>query len=208
MKQTPREFIADFIKNHEGGLSLHPADNGNWFDPRRYAAGLPQRRNLGRLVGSKYGVTAYALANHRGIADVTAKMMADLTFEEAVDIGVKSYYLRPRFDMLPWDRVTAAVMDHGWLSGPETSITILQRMIGANPDGIIGRRTAEAYQEYRRRRTEEQTAEDFARARERFFDVLATNQGPNDPDKKFLRGWYNRARSFLSGTGWWRRNQK
>jgi lysozyme family protein len=204
--QTIRQFIEGFIRQHEGGLSLHPADNGNWFDPSRFAGGLPQKRNLGVLVGSKYGVTAYPLALHRKIKNVTRQMMADLTLAEAVDIGVSIYYDKPGFSRLPWDRVTASIVDKGWGSGPSQSIKLMQRMIGVAADGIIGPATVRAYNAWRASLTEEKAAEHWAAVRRRFDLSLTTNNGPNDPDKKFIRGWNNRTDSFLPGTAWWKAN--
>lgn len=200
---NPRAFIAKFIRDHEGGLSMDPVDNGNWFDPARYRAGQPQRRNMGVLVGSKYGVTAYALARHRKIGNVTAKMIADLPFEEAVDIGYTAYYLAPRFDLLPWNRVTAAALDHGWLSGQKTSIQILQRMIGVNADGVIGPRTADTFSAYLAKHGEEQAARNFADAREVHLRGLSM---PGMKNARFRNGWVNRARSFRPGTAWWSAN--
>lgn len=201
---TPRDFIAGFIKAHEGGLSLHPADNGNWFDPVRFAKGQPQRRNMGTLVGSKFGVTAYAVATYRRVKAVTAADIAALTMDEAVNIGVYLYFEAPRFDALPWDRALASIVDKGWGSGPGTAIGLMQRMIGATPDGRIGDlETVPKYRAWRQARSEEQAAIEWAAVREAFDAKIASNEGPNDPDKAFIKGWNNRTDSFLPGKPWW-----
>lgn len=206
MKQTPTQFIEGFIRTHEGGLSLQPADNGNWFDPKRMAARLPQKRYMGTLVGSKYGITAYALCSYRRVKSITAKDMADLTLAEAVAIGVRNYYDIPDFDTLPWDRVIASVLDMAWGSGPDQATKLLQRMIGTGDDGDIGPATIKAYKAYRLKNNEEAAARAFGAQRDAFYTKLATNEGPNDPDKKFLNGWKNRTASFLPGTAWWKAN--
>ncbi|MGN6819306.1 MAG: glycoside hydrolase family 108 protein [Sphingomonas sp.] len=203
---TPREFISRFIDAHEGGLSLHPDDNGNWFDPIRYKTGLPQRRNKGTLVGSKYGVTAYALANYRGVSNITAADMRNLTHDEAVNIGVELYFNRPGFSKLPWNRVTMSVVDKGWGSGPGTAIRILQRLIGVPADGAIGPMTVNAYNKWLNSYGEEGSAFRWGDARIAFDHGLAVNEGANDPDKVFENGWNNRTRSFLPGTSWWKAN--
>lgn len=201
---TPRAFITGFIKAHEGGLSLHPKDNGNWFDPVRFAKGWRQRRNMGVLVGSKFGVTAYALATYRNIKTVTRGDMESLTFDEAVNIGVYLYYEAPRFNVLPWDRVTASIVDKGWGSGPGTSIELMQRLVGAAVDGRIGdKETVPKYLAWRAARSEEDAARAWAAVRKAFDASIASNEGPNDPDKAFIRGWNNRTDSFLPGTPWW-----
>lgn len=206
MKQTPSQFIEGFIRAHEGGLSLHPSDNGNWFDPKRLKAGLPQRRGMGTLVGSKYGITAYALCSYRRVQSVTKADIANLTLAEAVAIGVRNYYDIPDFDLLPWDRCIASVVDMGWGAGPNTAAKLLQRMIGTNDDGDIGPATLKAYKVYRLKNDEEAAARAFGKQRNAYYQHLATNEGPNDPDKKFLNGWQNRTASFLPGTTWWKAN--
>ena len=116
---TPREFVSTTLMTHEGKLSLHKADNGNWFSRRRFKAGLPQRRFQGTLVGSMYGVTAYALAEHRGIDEVTRDMMASLKREEAIDIALTGYWRKPRLDTLePFSPVLLAVLDMAYNAGP------------------------------------------------------------------------------------------
>ena len=206
MKQTPAQFIEGFIKAHEGGLSLHPADNGNWFDSKRLAANLPQRRGMGALVGSKYGITAYALCSYRRVRSVTKADITGITMAEAIAIGVRNYYDIPDFDLLPWDRCIASVVDMGWGAGPNTAAKLLQRMIGTDDDGDIGPATLKAYKIFRLKNNEEQAARAFGAQRNAYYQHLATNEGPNDPDKKFLNGWQNRTASFLPGTSWWKAN--
>lgn len=200
---TPSVFIERFIKDHEGGLSMDPADNGNWFDTARLAKGLPQRRNYGKLVGSKYGITAYALAEHRGVKNITAGDIANLKIEEAVAIGVRSYINRPGFDKLPWNRVVAAAVDAGWMSGPTKGIELLQRACGADDDGNLGPLTVCAFKIALDKHGEGEMALRLCAERKKFYQILATNEGPNDPDRRFINGWRNRADSFLPGTKWW-----
>lgn len=206
MRLTPRSFIAGSIGSHEGVLSLHPADNGNWFDPKRYAAKQPQRRNLGKLVGSKFGITAYALADFKGYKDVTKEMIAGITFDLAVDIGVANYYEKTGLQNLSWNRVTASVLDKAWLSGPVRAILMVQELVGAGTDGKISKdgETARKFDAMIAKYGEEKVAQLWADKRIAFDTYLASNQGPNDPDKKFLNGWNNRTRSFLPGTKWWK----
>lgn len=209
---TPAKFIAGFIGAHEGELSTHPADNGNWYDPARYRAGKPQRRGLGINVGSKFGVTAYALVRYRirkgmplaSALIVTRADMAALDFPTAVDIGLELYFREPGFDTLPWNPVTASVVDKGWGSGPGTAIDMLQEVIGASTAGGIGPETRAKYAAFLARNGEEVAAHLWCDKRIAFDTRLATNEGPADPDKAFINGWNNRSRSFLPGTPWWR----
>lgn len=209
---SPRALFAGFIAAHEGELSVHPNDNGNWYDPARYRQQLPQRRNMGVNVGSKYGVTASALIAyrlHKGMAlqwalNVTRETMAALDLETAIDVGVVLFYEQPGFAKLPWNRVTMSIVDKGWGSGPGTAIDMLQELIGASTAGGIGPETTAKYVAFIAQHGEEASARLWAEKRKAFDLIVATNQGANDQDRVFLNGWNNRTNSFLPGTTWWR----
>ena len=182
---TPEAFIADYISRWEGGLSLDKADTGNWID--------------GELIGSKYGVTGAALAKHRGVSagSISAKQMADLTIDEAVAIGKELYYDAPGFGRLPWNRVTASIVDFGWGAGPVQAIKIMQRMIGAGDDGKIGPETIRKYGDW----LEASKAEQWAERRNAFYDLIIKNRPAN---AKFRNGWRNRTAYFEPNSSWWR----
>jgi lysozyme family protein len=194
---TPRSFIAGFIDAHEGGLSLDPKDNGNWFDVAVYRAGGRQRAGVGRLIGSKFGVTAAAIALYRGTTAITPGIMAALTRAEAIDIGVELYFARPGFGLLPWNRVTASILDKAWGSGQETAVKLVQRMLGVADDGALGPVTAAAYRDWLARLGEEAASRVWANVRLAFDKSL--NQS------RYLKGWNNRTLSMLPGTAWWRK---
>lgn len=209
---TPKQVIASFQAGFEGGLSLHPSDNGNWYDQGRYMAGKPQVRGQGQLVGSNRGVTAYALINYRlrtgwtldRAVKVTQADMSAIDAATAIDIGYQLYYVAPGFDKLVWNHVTASVLDKAWGSGAKRAIIMLQDMLGVPVDGNLGPKTAQAYADAIAKHGEEELAAQWADIRLQFDHQLATNDGPNDPDAAFLNGWNNRTRSFLPGTPWWR----
>lgn len=189
---TPIEFITDYIRRWEGGLSLDRDDTGNWVN--------------GRLIGSKYGVTAPALARHRGraAASITAQQMADLTLAEAAQIGKVLYYDAPRFDLLPWNRVTASIVDFGWGAGPAQSIKLLQRMLDVADDGRMGPNTAAAYKALLDVQGEVFVAGAWWTIRDTFYELII---GKNPANTKFEKGWDNRSRYFTPGDreGWWGR---
>lgn len=208
---TPQQVIAGFQSGFEGGLSVHPADDGNWYDQGRYMAGLPQKRTLGSLVGSMRGCTAYALINYRRrkgmpieqAVKVTRTDMAVIDAPTAIDIGYELYFVAPGFDKLLWNRVTASILDKAWGSGAKRAIIMMQIMIGATADAQIGPGTVAAYTAFIAKHGEEESAALWADQRLQFDHQLATNDGPDDPDAMFLNGWNNRTRSFLPGTPWW-----
>lgn len=200
---TPENFIGGYIHDHEGKLSLDPADNGNWFDPARLASGLPQRRGGGTLVGSQYGVTAYALAAYTGKAVITAADIRAITPDLAIKVGLALFVARPGFGKLPWNRVTASIIDKGWGSGTGTVAKMMQTMVGADPDAAIGPKTVAAFTAFIAAKGEEGTARLWCAARKAKDLAIATNEGPDDPDAKYLNGWNKRSESFLPGTRWW-----
>lgn len=186
--KTIADFIGGFISTHEGGLSMDPADNGN------YTGG---RRGVGNLVGSKFGVTPGAVAMYRGVpaSSITRADIANLTREEAIAIGVKNYYEQPGLDKLPFNRVTLSIVDKGWGSGPGQAIKLMQRMVGVEADGKLGPATVAAYIAWLAGHSEEDAARAWADVRMRFDGSLG--------QPRFINGWNNRTRSFLPGTPWW-----
>lgn len=183
-----RKFIRGYIEAHEGGLSLDPKDNGNWTGGKS---------GVGNLVGSKYGVTAGALAVYRKVPvqGITRDSIEKLTLDEAVDIGVKLFYKDPKLDLLPLNRVTLSVVDKGWGSGPKQAIKLLQRMTGTTQDGVVGPKTVKEYEEFLKHYGEEEAAKRWCETRVAFDTSLGQT--------RFIKGWNNRSRSFLPGTRWW-----
>lgn len=209
---TPQQVIAGFQSGFEGGLSVHPSDNGNWYDQGRYMAGQAQMRGCGALVGSMRGCTAYALINYRRrkgwsidrAVKVARADMAAIDAATAIDIGYELYFVAPGFDKLVWNRVTASILDKAWGSGAKRATIMLQDMIGATVDGKLGPATAARYAAFIAKHGEEEAAALWADERLQFDHQLAVNDGPNDPDSMFINGWNNRTRSFLPGTPWWK----
>ncbi len=202
---SPHAFAKQFITRWEDGgatdpkrtHSLDPVDNGNWTGGKQ---------NVGALVGSNHGVTAAALAEHRGVKphDITRAIMAALTLDEAADIALALYYKRPKLDLLPWNRVTASIFDMGWGTGPAQAVKLLQRLIGTDDDGRMGPATAAAY-----KRFVETQGEDFAAGawwvtRDEFYADIISSRPAN---AKYRNGWNNRSRYFTpgDGEGWWAR---
>jgi lysozyme family protein len=183
---TPSGCIRNYIRTHEGGLSVDPVDRGNYHH--------------GALVGSKYGVTGDTLARYRGVPAVTAADMAALTLDEAVKIGEKLYYRVPHLDLLLWNRVTASVLDMGWGAGPVQAIKMLQRLIDARDDGQCGGETARLYAGWIGKLGEAKAAQAYADYRNRFYAQICITHPANN---RFLKGWQNRTNSFLPASSWW-----
>ena len=132
--------------------------------------------------------------------------MHALTVAEAADIALAGYYDAPNLDLLPWNQITASVMDMGWGAGPAQAIKLLQRMVGASDDGVISSATGETakkYAAYLGPATEPYlvtAAREYAVARNAFYDQIIAEHPAN---ARFRNGWRARTASFLPGTAWW-----
>ena len=73
-------------------------------------------------------------------AHATCNDVRNLDAETAEDIYRRIYWSAVDGDDLPAG-VDLCVFDHGVNAGPRRAIQLLQRVVGANPDGIIGRVT-------------------------------------------------------------------
>lgn len=187
MRTNPTIFFRDTILVHESSKhSLDPRDKGNWVGPK--------------LIGSKYGVTAAALAEHRKVSvnAITLKTMSELTEAEAIAVGLGGYYHARGIDLLPWDTVIASVVDLAFNAGPKRAVQVLQELIGVSDDGAAGPATRKAYETWRCKHTPESAMKAWTAARIAFY------KGLKNPT--YIGGWTNRANSFLPGTAWWKDN--
>lgn len=114
-----------FTAQSEGGFTDNPADPGNW------TGGVV---NVGRLLGTKYGIAASA---HPDID------IPNLTPEAASMIRETQYWypvngdrLPPAFDLMVYDMAVNA--------GPPRSAKILQGLLSVAQDGVIGMATLAA----------------------------------------------------------------
>jgi len=110
---------------HEGGMSMTRADPGNWTGGKV---------GVGVLKGTKYGVAASAFP-HLDIKN--------LTIADVIPIYKTKYWDKVRGDGLPAG-VDLTVFDYGVNSGPSRAAKELQRVLGVNADGLIGRGTLAA----------------------------------------------------------------
>lgn len=174
-----KRFIRWYIETWEGGLSLNPKDHGNYWG--------------GKLVGSKYGVTPATYSAWSG-KEISADVMKNITEDEAIQIGIDLFYHRSRIDLLPWNAVTASIMDKVWGSG-WAAIRLLQKMLRLPQDGVIGKNTIANYVQFIASNGEEKAATIWAKCREDYDHSLR--------QLTFERGWNNRTEGFLPNTKFW-----
>lgn len=108
-----------FVMGHEGGLSLTPADPGNWTSGKC---------GVGVLRGTKYGISA---ASYPDI-DIRS-----LTLEQARALYYKDYWRPIRGDDLP-PPLALLSYDFAINAGVNRAARTLQRVLGVAQDGAIG----------------------------------------------------------------------
>lgn len=163
--------IIDAIIEREGGYVDHPSDKGG---------------------PTKFGITAAALAAHRGGTMVDATDVERLTMDEARSIYRTQYIARPGFDKVTDESLRALLVDWGVHSGPANAIRGLQRVLNVAPDGILGPLTLLALPHLDARRI---YAKVLA-ARARFMaDILQRDAS----QRVFAAGWINRLAEFVEG---------
>ncbi len=105
----------------EGKLSLDPNDPGNYRD--------------GKLVGTKYGITA------RDHPDVD---IPNLTLVDAKAIHQEEYWTPAGCDLLPL-RAAVCAYDCAINQGAEVAVKLFQRALDIPPDGVLGPQSRAAF---------------------------------------------------------------
>lgn len=107
---------------HEGGFQNDSRDRGNW---------TTGKIGKGQNKGTKYGITAMSYPT----LDIK-----NLTLDDARAIYKRDFWDKVKADDLPYG-VDYIVWDMAVNHGPKKAVELLQRAIGAVPDGIIGPRS-------------------------------------------------------------------
>lgn len=179
-----RDLLTYTVQSWEGGYQAWGADRGNYLD--------------GELIGTNRGITPAALMDWTGRKPTVQDMKA-LTVEQAVDIMLPRYYDSPDLDVVPWCRPVAVILDHALNAGPNPSIKIIQRIVGAKDDGWMGPKTSDAIRVWMGRVSPTDQLDAIADARIAFYKAISKI---NPKLNAFLVGWTNRADDFRS-TGRW-----
>lgn len=110
---------------HEGGLTLHHQDRGNWTSGKV---------GVGELKGTKYGISAMAYP---------AEDIKNLTLDRAKQLYKRDYWDKAKCDQLP-NGIRFHVFDVSVNSGVSRGVKTLQQALGVNADGIVGNQTINA----------------------------------------------------------------
>lgn len=125
----------------------------------------------------------------------TADDLRAMTFTEWETIVSYLYWQPLRADVLPFDCYALALADWHWHSGT-TAIRHAQRLLGVEPDGIVGRKTVNAAK--RLMGTRERARQMATQLTEQRRTFLA-NVVKNKPLRAaFAKGWDNRLDALLA----------
>jgi lysozyme family protein len=168
--------ILEKIIANEGGFQNDPRDTGNYAGSR--------------LVGTNYGITPNALAAFRGVdvEEITEDDIRNLSKEDALEIYAQDYYYKPGYDKIEGDDLRANIVDMAVNAGAPQATKLLQRIVGADVDGILGPQTLQAIND------SGVTTNDYSTERKRYYLDITLS----DPTKlPFLMGWVNRANKYI-----------
>lgn len=184
--------LADEIVAREGGFANDPDDPGG---PTKHGVTLATLRGAGLDVNGDGRID---------VADVRA-----LNRDQAANLFIERYFLRPHLDLLPVE-LQPAVFDMQVNAGA-TAVKILQRLLRAEgadliDDGVIGPKTLAAVRSAAQRFGAVALAEAYAIARRDYYYALAEARVSS---RKYVRrkdggkgGWILRAEQFLPQGLW------
>lgn len=166
----------NLVVGAEGIFTDDPRDAGNWTD------GKAKGTNGGKLLGTKYGISARVYGKELMGKGISIK---DLTLDEAKAIYSRDYWDRCRCDELP-DYIRYPVFSCAVNCGVKTASEILQDTVCGIKDGKIGSATIKAVRNFR---DTERLYEEFLQRWAEYYEEIAAK----DPSQQvFLKGWLNR----------------
>ena len=163
------QIIQDIIQK-EGGFVNNPSDKGG---------------------ATNFGITAMTLGRWRKLGrPATVEEVRSMTVQEAKDIYMTEYVVKPGFDRIPDSFLAAQMTDFGVNSGPLLVIHKLQDILGVPSDGQLGPGTLTALAGKDSRVVNNQLAVE----RVKMLGRIVTKTKTQVP---FLSGWLTRALSFI-----------
>ena len=168
------KLLGDFILSWEGGYANIPNDRGG-------------ATNKGVTI-STWKAQGYD-KNNDGIIDV--KDLKIITEADAINVMKKNFWDKWKADLIKDQNIANILVDWVWCSG-KYGITLVQKMLDLNPDGIVGDKTIQAINNH-----DPKTL--FAKIHER-RKLFLENIVKNNPSQKiFLKGWLRRLEGIQYG---------
>lgn len=161
------DIAFDRVISHEGGFTNDRRDRGNWTSGKI---------GVGELKGTKYGIASHAYPT----LDIK-----NLTREQAKAIYKRDYWDKAQADALP-PGLDFQVFDAAVNHGLRTAVSLLQRTVGTNDDGVLGPKTLAAAQ-----KASPYAAALYLEHRLRYYTDLSTFS-------TYGRGWVRRVADNLA----------
>lgn len=136
------------------------------------------------------GVTQSAFDAYAQENNIPVKSVNDLKLGDVSKFYEEKYWKQPKISELPSEKVAALVFDYGVNAGTGTAVKSLQKIVGSKSDGVIGKKTLAAVNEYIAKHGEQELAERIISDREDHYVNLVNS----NPDKygRYFNGWMNR----------------
>ena len=139
---------------------------------------------------TNYGVTQKTYDAVAPEVGLKPKNVKDLKYGEVRKIYEKEFYEKPKINEIKSEKLQGVVFDFAVNAGPQTAISRLQSVVGAEPDGVIGKKTLKAVNDYLEKYGEDILSREVIMARAGHYYELAQadpeKYGPN------MNGWLNR----------------
>lgn len=159
--------LIPIIKKWEGGYANHPLDKGGCTNS---------------------GVTISTFRYYFGKGK-TCDDLKKMTSEQWNFIFKQGFWDKWKADEIKSQAIANLVVDWVWASGVY-GIKYVQRVLGVADDGIVGKKTLAAINEYPSQK--DLFGKIWARRKKHFDDIVKKNPS----QKVFLKGWYNRLNAF------------
>ena len=165
---TNFETAIKIVFDHEGGYGNDPDDPGG---PTNFGLIFEDMRQVG--------------------LPATVEQIQSLTPETAASIYKKLYWDAMNMDLIKDASVAICIFDQGVLQGAQTSLRMVQEIVGVDQDGELGPVTAAAINA----QDPKKLAISFTRLCMHRFARIVEN---NPSQAKFIAGWTDRIFSLLN----------
>lgn len=174
-------ILVPFLLKAEGGLSRDKTDTASKFPcPTPYQGKKGWHTNK--------GITYQTWINTFGKSkDARFFEMSD---EDWAKITKPKYWDKWKADEIKSQAVANILVDYVFNSGTN-GIKNVQKLIGVNPDSIVGPKTLEAVNN----QSEKEFLTKLYNERYRFYDAIIAS---NPSQEKYKKGWYNRVKDLKS----------